>query len=219
MSDITQNWGLILLLCCVAPFVILLIASVWAIQNAPRLLQPDMAQIRANYEKLRATQKDVTPETLINRIIHRQALRSGLVGALTSVGGIFTLPLALPIDLFTTARQQTEMLHFIAWAYKGDSWEQADVLNLPQALSLRLNTTGSDLLVEGGQRVSRYILRRLALLIAEKSFAKLIPGIGLIIGFAINYITTQALGRIASRWYAGKFKLELPRINIPRLPR
>jgi hypothetical protein len=218
-NSLIQNTPLMLFLCCVVPFVVLLIASVWVIRNAPRLLQPDMAQIRASYEKLKATQGDVPPEQLINRIIHRQALRTGLIGALTSVGGIFTLPIALPIDLLTSARQQSEMLHFIAWAHKGESWSQADVLNLPQALSLRLNTTGSELLVEGGQRVSQYVLRRVALLVAEKSFAKLIPGFGLIIGFAVNYITTQALGRIAARWYAGKLKIELPRINIPRSPR
>jgi hypothetical protein len=214
MSEQLQAWlpVLALLLCCVVPFVVILLASWWALQNAPRLLTPDMNAMRETYERLRAGQSDTTTDQLINRMIHRQALRSGAFGALTSVGGLPLLPIGLVIDLATSARLQSEMLHFIAWAYRGEEWAKADVLALPQALALRANTTGSALLLEGGQQVSRYVLGRLTVLIAEKSFAKLIPGLGLIAGFVVNYLTTQAMGRLAARWYAGKLLAGLPTI-------
>jgi hypothetical protein len=201
--NINQNdWLLVGLgLCCVIPFVALLLASLWVIRNAANWIQPDTAQLQRGYEKLKAANASATDDQLVSTIIQRQALRSGIIGAITSVGGLPALPFGLTIDLYTTARIQSETLYFIAQVYSREGAPQR-VLKLDEALVMRLGKGGSQLLVEGGQRLTAYLTRRLLVVVAEKTAAKLIPGIGLIIGFAVNYLMVQGMGRLAARWYA-----------------
>jgi hypothetical protein len=193
-----------LVLCCVLPFGVILLLSLWVLQYAQRWIAAEPTAMRAGFEKLKAQNPTLNTDHLTNRIINRQALRAGIVGAVTSVGGLPFLPIGLPLDLLATARIQTELLHFLAWAHRGEGAATPHILNLNQALSLRMETAGQLLLLEGGQRLSSYLVRRMALLVAEKSFAKIIPGLGLVIGFAVNYLTTQGMARVAARWYAGK---------------
>ncbi|MBL8132368.1 MAG: hypothetical protein JNL42_10970 [Anaerolineae bacterium] len=196
-----------LALCCAIPFVLLVALSYRAVRGASRLLQPEAADLRADWEKFRAQHPAATPDQLVETIIRRQALRSGIIGALTSVGGLPVLPLGLTIDLVTSARLQAETVYFIGRAYHGDQpGEPSDLLNLNEVLTLGsvLKVSGRDLLVMGGQRLSRYVLRRTMLVVAEKAAAKLVPFIGLAIGFAVNYLTTQGVARVAKGWYTGK---------------
>ena len=137
---------------------------------------------------------------MVKIIVGRQARRCGLIGAITSVGGVFTLPFGLTIDLFTTARIQNEMLYFIASVYQPPGVDM-EALDIREALGLRLNATGQAMVVEGGQRLSRYAIRELTVLLVEKTIAKVIPGLGLMIGFLVNYLTTQAMGRLVALWY------------------
>ncbi|MBL8154367.1 MAG: hypothetical protein JNM70_09300 [Anaerolineae bacterium] len=199
-----NEWLLVGLgLCCVIPFVALLLASLWVIRNAANWLQPDTAQLQSSYEKLKAANASATDDQLVNKIIQRQALRSGIIGAITSVGGLPALPFGLTIDLYTTARIQSETLYFIAQVYSREGVRQ-QVLKLDEALTLRLGAGGNALLVEGGQRLGAYLIRRLVVIITEKTAAKVIPGIGLIIGFAVNYLMMQGMGRLAARWHKGR---------------
>ncbi len=198
------NWLLVSLgLCCVLPFIALLLLSLWAIQNAPRLIQPDTAQLQQRFNHLKAANASLSDDDLVTRIINRQALRSGIIGAITSVGGLPLLPIGLAIDLYSSARIQTDTLHFIAQVYSQKGKPQR-VLKLDEALALRVGQTSTDLLVQGGQRVSGYLARRITLMVVEKTIVKVIPGIGLIIGFAVNYAITQGMMRLAARWYAGQ---------------
>jgi hypothetical protein len=199
-----NEWLLVGLgLCCVVPFVALLLASLWVIRNAANWIQPDTAQLQSSYEKLKAANASATDDQLVGKIIQRQALRSGIIGAITSVGGLPALPFGLTIDLYTTARIQSETLYFIAQVYSREGARQ-EVLKLDEALRLRFGAGGNALLVEGGQRLGAYLIRRLVVIITEKTAAKVIPGIGLIIGFAVNYLMMQGMGRLAARWHKGR---------------
>lgn len=199
-----NDWLLVGLgLCCVIPFVALLLASLWVIRNAANWIQPDTAQLQNNYEKWKAANASATDDELVNKIIQRQALRSGIIGAITSVGGLPALPFGLTIDLYTSARIQSETLYFIAQVYSREGARQ-QVLKLDEALALRLGAGGNALLVEGGQRLGAYLIRRLVVIVTEKTAAKVIPGIGLIIGFAVNYLMMQGMGRLAARWHKGR---------------
>ncbi|MBK8024706.1 MAG: hypothetical protein IPK19_25605 [Chloroflexi bacterium] len=196
-----------LALCCVIPFAVLAFLFFWALRSASRILQPDVGDMREDWQKFRAKYPTDTPDQLVDRIIRRQALRSGVIGALTSVGGLPVLPLGLTIDLVTSARLQAETVYFIGKAYQGDQpGEPADLLNLNEVLTLGsvLKVSGRDLLVMGGQRLSRTLLRRTMTIVAEKAAAKLVPFIGLAIGFAVNYLTTQGVAQVARGWYTGK---------------
>jgi hypothetical protein len=115
-----------------------------------------------------------------------------------------TLPFGLTIDLYTSARIQSETLYFIAQVYRQNGVTPR-ILNLNEFLSVRLEESGSQLLMMGGQQLSGYLIRKILVLIVEKTIVKIIPGIGLLIGFVVNYFMMQGMGRLANNWYSGKF--------------
>jgi hypothetical protein len=199
-----NDWGTVLVLCCVMPFVVLVALTFWVMWNASRYLQPDHAELQQAFENLKAKHANDTPDQLVGRIIHRQALRSGIIGAITSVGGLPTLPFGLTIDLYTSARIQSETLFFIAQVYRQNGVTPR-ILNLNEFLSVRLEEGGNQLLMMGGQQLSGYLIRKILVLIVEKTIVKIIPGIGLLIGFVVNYFMMQGMGRLANNWYSGKF--------------
>ncbi len=51
------------------------------------------------------------------RVINDQAFKAGLIGALTGIGGILTLPIAIPVDFALSAKIQAATIHFIAQTY------------------------------------------------------------------------------------------------------
>ncbi len=195
-------WGAVL--CFVIPLIILVVVSIYVLRNASRWLQPDVADMRKAYDRFRASNPNLSTDQLVNKIIRRQAFRSGVIGAITSVGGLPVLPLGLTIDLFTTGRLQSETLYFIGLAYHGNKpGEPRDLLDLNETIALGslVRVSGRDLLVQGGQRLSAYVARRIMLVVAEKAAAKIVPFIGLAIGFAVNYLTTQGVAQVAKGWY------------------
>jgi hypothetical protein len=198
-----NDWGVLLVVCCVVPVVLIGAVTFWVMWNASRYLQPDHAELQQVFDSLKAKHANDTPDQLVKRIIHRQSLRSGVIGAITSVGGLPTLPFGLTIDLYTTARIQSETLYFIAQVYRQNGVTPR-ILNLNEFLSMRLEEGGNQLLMMGGQQVSGYLVRKILVLIVEKTVIKIIPGIGLLIGFAVNYFTMQGMGRLANHWYSGK---------------
>jgi hypothetical protein len=142
---------------------------------------------------LRARQPDISKEQLSNHIIRQQALRAGVVGAITGIGGFWTLPIALPVDLALSFQIQAQLVNFIAYLYN----EHA-----PEGINARARTylimTGSS---QATQTTINY-LTRLAVRVAGKSFSKMIPLAGALISFVVNYIIVQVMGRAAVRWYA-----------------
>lgn len=192
------SWGWLLVGCCVLPVLVLTAFFVVMIRRSQQWLTPDETQLRAEYERMRAADPNANPQQFVNRIIQRQAVRSGLVGAITSVGGLPLLPIGLIIDMYSTSRIQSATLHFIGWALgaRGD----VQILNLQDSLVLRQEDVTNFVLSRApglGQRLTRQILE----VLAEKAFAKLIPGLGLIIGFAVNYSLTRGISRVAAQYY------------------
>lgn len=205
----------ILLLCCIVPTAVIALGVYWMVRNGKNLYQsflPDEEQLINRFVEMREKEPDKETHHLIVRVLHQQALRSGIIGAITSVGGVFTLPIALPIDLITTARIQSTTLHFIAWAYELEkSGQVPKVLDLNEIigikggglLNIKVDEITQQLVIAQSERFSRMATRRALLMVGEKAFAKLIPGIGFLIGFGVNYITARSLGQLAVEWYSG----------------
>lgn len=192
-----------LLLCCVLPTLVMVGLMVWVVYRGAKLLQPEEGELLRRFDQLKAASPGLNEDELVNKIIQRQAMRAGIVGALTSVGGLPFLPIGLPIDLITTTRLQAETLHFIAWAY-GNRGDTQHVLDLNQALALRFGVSAHDMVVMGSQQVSQRVVRRLLVMVAEKAAAKLVPFIGLAIGFAVNYTLARGTSYLAARWYKSR---------------
>jgi hypothetical protein len=199
MFDLNNLWPT-LILCCVIPFVVILVGSLFLIFRGMKILMPSEEELSRRFADLRAQSPHANAEQLIRQIIHRQALRAGFVGALTSVGGLPVLPLGLTVDIFWTARIQNVTLQFIAKAYGLEGEEKT--LNFTQALALN-STTVRQFALERMPGFSQSVTRRLIVFITEKTFAKLIPGLGFFIGFGVNYLIARGISELAAQWYSG----------------
>jgi hypothetical protein len=208
------NWSVLLAVCCVLPVLVLLLLSIVVIRTGQRWVTPDEGELRARFEKLRAQNPSFSTDQLVRSVIHQQAVRAGVIGAITSVGGLFLLPLGLIFDLYTSARIQTTMLHFIAWAYaaslpqggtgQGGAGRTVNILGLNEALVLRAEEQAQQFVLERSSVLAGRLYRRVMLIIVEKTFAKLIPGIGLLVGFIVNYTIARGIGQVAAGWYSGR---------------
>jgi hypothetical protein len=211
--DTAQLFLLSLVLCCIAPTIVLAVVSVLALRQGQRLLTPELSDLQRRFDHLRAQHPQTTPEAFVRQIIHRQALRSGIIGALTSVGGVWVLPFGLAIDLYASARNQAATMHFLAWA--NGIRDEDRVLKIGEMLALRgledkINIP-PETLMNWQSRFANRVYGEIAVQILQKSFAKLIPGLGLIVGFAVNYISARLFAAAAHTYYSGNLKRLLGR--------
>lgn len=200
---ITQNWFIIILvyttLTCVLPIVALGIGVYIAYRRGSGILNsivmPDVEQMQISYEKLRARYPDKSADALVATIIHRQSLRCGFVGAVTGVTGLVTLPIALPVDMVMSYRIQGAMVNFIARAYNHNSWLPGEEETMASVVVF-----GTSQFTQAGTKAAM----NLVIETLGKVLAKVIPFAGAIIGFVVNYFTTQATGRLAASLYSGQ---------------
>lgn len=205
--DNNNSWLVAGALCCVLPTLILIVASAWVIRNGQRYVTPDTTDLHQQFERMKAQNPQASPEALVNKIIHRQAIRSGFIGAITSVGGLPFLPFGMTIDLYATARIQNATLHFIAWALNPQGANaNTPILSLGQTLKLGEGGQIDEYVSNQTQALGLGLSRRLIEMITEKAFAKLIPGFGLVIGFVVNYAITRGISQLAVRWYLGRLR-------------
>jgi uncharacterized protein (DUF697 family) len=198
LNSLFENLPLVLVLCCVVPVITLALLGFFVLRGGRRflgtLISTDLTALNQVYANLRASSPQASTEQLLQRIVRRQAFRSGLVGAITSVGGIPFLPLTLPIDMVLSLRIQAGLAEFIAAVYGlSAAGPEANARNY--------------LIVSGGGRVADAttgILMRWAVRLLGKSFAKLVPVIGAVIGFAVNYAIAYSIGQAALTWYGAR---------------
>jgi hypothetical protein len=222
-----SNLLLYLAVCCVVPVVLLIIVSLMVIRTGQRWVTPDLDELRGRFEKLRTQNPNLTTDQLVQKIIQQQAMRAGVVGAISSVGGLFLLPFGLIIDLYTSARIQSTMLHFIAWAYSLQAPNRTvNIIGLNEALVLKAEERAQQFVLERSGVMTQRLYRQVIQIIVEKTFAKLIPGIGLLIGFLVNYSIARGIGTVAAQWYSGRLAKQAEEVgrqignrNSPQLPR
>ena len=90
-----------------------------------RFVKPDPVALEARMRGLRRRYPGLDEAGLVRRIIARESLKVGLVGAVTGLGGIITLPIAIPIDFALTAKLQASLIQFIARIYAPGETEDA----------------------------------------------------------------------------------------------
>lgn len=207
--DNNSSWLVAGALCCVLPTLVLLVALAWVIRYGQRYLTPDTEDLHQQFEQMKAQNPNVSAETLVNRIIQRQAIRSGVIGAITGVGGLPFLPFGMTIDLYASARNQNATLHFIAWALNPQGASaNTPILSLGQMLKLGEGGQVDEMLSNQTQELGLGLSRRLVEMVTEKALAKLIPGLGLVIGFVVNYAITRGISYMAVRWYTGRLRTQ-----------
>lgn len=175
-------------------------------------------------ERIRARYPGITDLELARRIVRRKAFKNGLVGAVTGIGGIMTLPVAVPADLFASWRIQITMILAIAQAFRADT-DPADLKT--DVLVILAGDSAKEALKRVGIEVTRAMTRKavqkevsqeimvkiwaglgrkVASRIGRKSITRLdraTPLIGAPIGFAFDWFATRAVGRKAIRYFSG----------------
>ncbi|MGB1287983.1 MAG: hypothetical protein ACPG7F_15710, partial [Aggregatilineales bacterium] len=196
--DLQQLLPILFLVLCILPIVsmIVIFGIVFWLgkRQFENLTAPNTEKMLAKYQQMRDKDPQADPEALVRKVINEQAFKAGLVGLITGLGGVFTLPIALPIDLLLSVRIQATMVNFIAQVYGMDS-------AMDNKVATYMVMSGSG---EVTQMSTKFIMRY-ALRIMGKSFSKFIPFIGAIISFAVNYFITRSMGRMAMGWYHRRY--------------
>ena len=199
--------SMILVFICLVPLAVFAITTYLVLRSLKQLASTDTARLEQRYAEL--YQKHYprqTEEQLIRRLIRREALRTGIIGAVTGFGGFFTLIIGLPIDMLTTSRIQAQLVAFIAERYGREPrtpTEKQVQRYLIMAGSAPLNRLTGRLVLDFGTRF-----------VAE-ALAAFIPLIGAFLNFGVNYFFTQATGRLALEWYSGNLNFAGRRLAPP----
>lgn len=207
LSNVLLVFLAIWLLISCGLLVLIIIFAIFAFRWSRRFLTPDITAINARYQVLRAANPQATTEQLVHKIINQQALRAGIVGAITGIGGFVTLPVTLPIDLLVSLRIQATMVQFIATIYGFGN---------PDSEELKLQTY---IVMSGGTEATEAsfnVIMRIIVRLVGETFSILLPVFGLAVGFGVNYAIAEATGNIAMRWYSTRAALPAPQ-SAPRL--
>ena len=207
MQEFLDGLQGLILLGCVLPLVILVIIGILVVVFGRRwvegLIEPDVESLHQHLNDLKRDHPDWDNDKLIASVVNRQAFKCGVVGALTGFGGFATLPIGLPIDLVLTARYQSSMVSFIAQVYGYET-------------SLE-NRAATYAVMSGSTEVSKMtlaVLQKYLPRFAGKTLSKLIPIVGAVVAFGVNYVLAQSTARLAKRWYQSKTREQL----IGRIP-
>lgn len=202
MPDFGQWLQWIFLLGCVLPIVILalLLAAAYFFgrQWISDYITPDVPDLSARLEKIRQNNPNWDNEQIIEKVVQEQAIKCGLVGAVSGFGGFFTMIITLPLDLLVTARYQASMVSFIAQVYGyQDSAEN-------KAATFAVITGTNQISKVTTAVVEKYLPR-----IFTGFFAKLIPILGAAISFGANYFMARSTAKLAKKWYTSKTRQEI----------
>lgn len=200
------NWWPILgvsavLLFCILPLILVGFVVFFGAQRGRELLDqmvmPDPDQLTSRFIRMRKQQHRLNDAALVQRIINRESLKCAAIGFVTGFGGIPLLPITVPIDAIASMRIQAVMVQFIARAY-GHVEERSDVERVKTYLIL----AGSRQLTT----VTNVIIRRIFIRVFLRSALKVVPVLGGVIGAIANFLSAQAIGHLAMRWYRGDLR-------------
>ncbi len=201
-----EGWGpklrralWILVLLSIAGLVLLIGTVLFLLWHAKQLVenavQPDLPALERLVAKKRAKHPNLSPKRLSKKLIHRQSLRAGLVGFATGIGGLPTLPIAIPIDLAATIKLQSNLVHLLRIA----GGERVRAKEVSEASLWLITTGGQELAAASGTMIRELVVKTLS-----KSLLKFVPLVGGLVGFALNWVSTQTLGRLTLLWLEGQ---------------
>jgi uncharacterized membrane protein required for colicin V production len=202
MGDFGQWLQWLFLLGCVLPLVILAVLAAVAYyfgrQWVANFVSPDVEDLSQRLETIRQKNPTWDNEKIIEKVVQEQALKCGLVGAVTGFGGFFTMIITLPLDLLVTSRYQASMVSFIAQVYG----YQDSVENKAATFAVMTGTNQVSKMTTAV--IEKYLPR-----VFGGIFSKLIPILGAGMSFAVNYFIARSTANLAKRWYSSKTRQEL----------
>lgn len=199
--ELLKNVLWIIFWLCLFGFLAFVLVAALVVWQAKKLVanavRTDAEALSRLLTRLRHKHPKLDDTALGKKIIHRQALQAGLVGFATGLGGLPTLALALPIDLAATMRIQANLVHLLRLNL--DLPEE----KVPDAGLWVATAGGMELASAGGKALRGVLVQSLS-----KSLLKFVPLLGGLIGFGLNWASTQALGRAGMRWFGQRAKAQ-----------
>lgn len=190
----------------------------WVVSN-------DQEKVKAYVDKLRSQNAGISADNLANKIVSRKALKNGLVGAITGIPGILSLPVTIPADLVASWRIQAFMAMCVAYVY-GHTTETTDLKtdiylilagdSAKEALKRIGIEIGKTLTKKGVQKyVTREVMKKIWSVLGRKiitkageksltSFMRMVPLVGGVVGFGFDWSYTRTVGRFAIKYYSGR---------------
>jgi len=187
-------------------------------------IEKESTQVEEYVNHLRELNKDIDQESLSKKIISRRSLKAGGVGAVCGLGGLITLPVTMPSDMYLTFRIQARMVLSIAYIYGWNIHEEeisTDILlvmggnaGITALKSLGIKT-GQEFAKKAVQKhITREVMKKINKVVSRKiitkageksavSFAKMVPVVGAPIGASFDFFGTKAVGRTALKFYKG----------------
>ncbi len=195
LSQWISSFFLILSLFCVFSLILTAVVVYWFWRQISNFTSSDVPEMMAEMETYLQKNPRANKQQFIKKVIRRQSMKAGVVGALTGLGGFWTLPIALPADILISMRIQSATVDFIARAYGHGQYNAVesrvrDYLITTGGISATRNTTN--------------MMTRFALRVLGKSFSKLIPFISAVISFVVNYSMARAGANVALKWYSNQ---------------
>ncbi len=160
-------------------------------------------------------------ETAINRLIRRQAAKAGATGFVTNLGGLVTLPVAIPANLTSVLYIQLNMVAAIA-RLRGHDVHSEHVRSLAFACLVGDSATGvlkeagvklgTRLTAQAIGRISGETLLRINRTVGFRLLAKagtsgfvnisrVVPLVGGVVGGTVDGVATLAVGAAAKRLF------------------
>lgn len=190
-----------------------------------KIISHDSAVIHEYVDKLRAQNYGITDDELARKILNRKSLKNGLVGAITGLGGLITLPVTVPADLAASWRIQAAMAFSIAYAY-GHTKNTTDLktdlylILAGDAVKEVLKRYGIEIAKAVTKKmvqkyVTREVMKKIWKVMGQKiitkagqksltSVMKMVPVVGAPVGFTFDYVMARIVGENAIKYYRGE---------------
>lgn len=189
------------------------------------MIERSSVSVDAYVDKLRQQSPGISDMDLAQKIVRRKALKNGLVGAVTGVGGLLTLPVTVPADVAASWRIQIAMILAVARAFghtKDTMDLKTDVLLVLAGDSAKeaLKRVGIEVTKAITRKaVDRYVTREVMKAIwkvvgrkivtkaGEKSLlsiTRMVPLVGAPVGFGFDWVMARRVGDVAIRYYSGE---------------
>lgn len=183
-------------LCSVAFLSLVLVALIVSRKlksQVGQLFSDDIEHLEKRERIYRIDYPDENDDEILSRVVRREALIAGVIGFVTGIGGLLTLPIALPIDILSTIRIQYRLVEFLLSKNienrRGVGTDRLKVLAIVFGSS-RLSSAGGKVVIA---TVTKY---------APQVVLKGIPIIGGVVGFLIDYMSTKTVARLAMREFS-----------------
>lgn len=188
------------------------------------VISTDSAAIEAYVNKLYEQNPGISCDELAKKILHRKSIKNGLIGAITGLGGLITLPVSIPADLACSWRIQASMAFSIAYIYghtkdttdlktdlyiilAGDSAKEVlKRLGIEMSKSVTKKAVDKYITKDIMVKIWKVVGQKIITKAGEKSmtsFMKMVPIVGAPVGFVFDWTATQTVGKVAIKFYRG----------------